>query len=213
VVPVIEWTEAELARLAEQKVAKAPDGSLRNGRDEPVSDGLACILLAHESGTHPVSPGDYQRPYLQPGHSANSPANRRTALPVPPPDPATGGRSTTPPDDCDGVEKVAPGFRQVEPEAFARGPLIAGHETPSPGDRGDNNPVLPGTASGHEVYGHAAEAFNANVAAARAQHVMPSQACTAEHATSRWSPSPDLGARNVPVPASPGHLAGHTPGE
>jgi hypothetical protein len=229
----LSLSDADRLALAAAGVAEGPDGSLRSASGAIVSPGVAAALISRGDtlgkaqslpATHPVNPGDYRRPYLSAGHAANSPANgRRGVVPEPP---EGGGRSaslcTTPPDSGDagaarddgGVEKVQPpGFRVAEPEAFTRGPLTAGHETPSPGDRGDNSPVLPGTASGHEVYGHAAEAFNANVAAARAQHVMPSQACVAEPATSRWSPSPDLGARNVPVPASPGHLTGTVPGE
>lgn len=65
-----------------------------------------------------------------------------------------------------GVEKVvSPGFRVVEPEDFTRGYLQAGHASASPGNLGDNNPVAPGMANGHQVCEHAVTAYNANVAA------------------------------------------------
>jgi hypothetical protein len=195
-VTVIEWTEAELARLAGQNVIKGPDGGLRDGRDEPVSDGLACMLLAHESGTHPVDPGDYQRGYLRAGHAADSPMNTRVqAVTI---DPATGGRSTTPPDDGDGVEKV------VAASDFHRDYLTLGHASPSPADRPGNSPAAPVTGSGQERYRQGAEAYEGNQQRARAEHVMPSQCVTAQPATSRWSPPPGLGAANVPQPRAAG---------
>ena len=201
---MIEWTDGELGRLAGQNVTKAPDGSLRDGRGEPVSDGLACMLLAHESGTHPVDPADYRRPYLSAGHSADSPMNTRVrAVTI---DPATGGRSTTPPDDGGDVGKV------VVAEDFARAPLIQGPALPSPGDLADNNSVAPVTGSG-TVYEHAAGIYNANAARERAQHVAAPHECVSEPAPARWSPPADLQVNAVPQPVNPGHLTGRAPGE
>jgi hypothetical protein len=153
-------------------------------------------------------PGHFHRGYIAAGHASDSPANRRLAVPVPP---EGGGRSSglcaTPdpgddgPGEARGVEKVAPGnSRVVEPEHIHRSYLRAGHAAPSPADAGDNNPVLPVTGSGAETYRHAVGEYNANVAQARAEHVMPSQACPSRPAPAQYSPPADLGARNVPQP-------------
>ena len=152
-----------------------------------------------------ISPGDFQRGYITAGHSADSPANRKIAQPVPP---EGGGRSsslcTTPDPDDEGPADGGEVEKVVTPEDFARGPLIQGHALPSPGDLADNNSVAPVTGSGTETYRHAAEAYNANVARERAQHVSPSRACEARPAPARWSPPPDMGARNVPQPRAAG---------
>jgi hypothetical protein len=159
-----------------------------------------------------ISPGDFQRGYITAGHSAESPAKRKIAQPVAP---EGGGRSaslcTTPPDDgrpgedSSGVEKVAPGdFRVVEPEAFHRGPILADHEAPSPGGRPANSPAPPATGSGHQRYADGVAAYEANQQRARADHVMPSQACAARPVPAQYSPPAGLGARNVPQPRAAG---------
>lgn len=195
-------------------------------------------------------PADIRRPYITAGHAADSPANRHGAQPVPMPDPATGGRSTTPPDSSergeDGreVQKVSPDrsradmvdwaaalsseaerfggpagpvpspdFRVAGADRVHRGPLTAGHESPSPADAGDSNPASPVTGSGHATYEHGVTAYNANVQQACADHVMPSQAREARPAPSQWSPPPGMQADAVPRPVNPGHLTGHAPGD
>ena len=210
----LSLNDADRLALAAAGVSESPDGSLRSAGGSIVSPGVAAALIARKDrlggdqarpATHPVDPGDFRRGYIAAGHAADSPANRRLAAPVPP---EGGGRSaslcTTPDDgddvaaDGDEVEKV------IEAQQFARGPLIQGHEAPSPGDLPGNNRVPAVTGSGAEMYAQAAEAYNANARQARADQVMPSQACTSQPAVAAWSPPAGLGAANVPQPRAAG---------
>jgi hypothetical protein len=224
--------------LAAAGVREGADGSLRSDNGSIVSPGVTAALISRgdalgKGQEHPVRPGDFTRPYLTAGHAADSPANRSRAQPMPMPDVATGGRSTTPPDDGDasaqdgGVEKVTPdrrefvdwgdalrteaerfgalpgpepppAFRVVEPEDWHRGPLTAGHESPSPGDHPGNSPIPATTGSGHARYQAGVIAYEANQQQARTQHVMPTQCVTSKPAMARYSPPPDMGASNVP---------------
>ena len=200
----------DLAWLAARKITKGPGGDMQNSHREPVKDGtIASMLLAHKSGAHPVDPGDYRHGYLAAGHASDSPANGPRGV-IPEPPEGSGRPSslcTTPdPDDDGDVEKV------VEPESFDRSYLTAGHATPSPADRPPNSAVAPVTGSGHERYQAGAAAYNRNGQVARAEHVMPSQACVSQPAPAQWRPPPDLGAGNVPQARAAG-ATGRAPGE
>ncbi len=217
----LSLNDADRAALAAAGVAESPDGSLRSASGSIVSPGVAASLIARKDrldgeqalpAMHPVNPADYQRGYLTPGHAADSPANRRTATPVPPPDPATGARSPVP-DDGDGVAADDGDVQKVvEAQQFDRGPLTAGQEAPSPGNLGDNSPVAPVTGSGHEMYAAAATASSANARQARGEHVANTTACASQPAVAAWSPPPHLGASNVPQPRAAGATQ-RAPGE
>ena len=204
----LSLNDGDRLALAAAGVSEGPDGSLRSASGAIVSPGVAAALISRGDSLgkaqslpamSTVDPGQFRRGYITAGHAPDSPANGRRAAPVPP---EGGERSaslcTTPPDDGGDVEKV------VEAGDFRRGPLTAGQEAPSPGDMGDNNPVAPVTGSGHAMYEHVAETYNANSARERAQHVAVSHECVSRPAPAQWSPPPDLGAANLPQPRARG---------
>lgn len=146
----------------------------------------------HTETVKAIDPGEFQRGFLAYGHHAQSSA-------------VTGIRAAAslPPSNA-GV---------LEPQHVDRAWLQQGHQEPSPGDQGDNNPVPPG-GPGWAVYAAGEAAYRDNQAAVATHHVQQSAAISSEPAVARWEPSPALGAANMPhVVSTSGLPVGCAPGE
>jgi len=110
-----------------------------------------------------IMPGQFHRPYISAGH-ANAPAPSGDTSPG-----------------------TVPSYHPMAND-FRRGPLTAGHESPSPGNKGDSNPFPAGTPAG-QVYDHAADAQQA-AAQLRTIH---------NHFAARWNGVCPMGADAGPA--------------
>jgi hypothetical protein len=167
----LSLNDAQREQLAGQGVVQDPDGSFHSGSGRPVEAGVAATMLAKAG----ITPGQFHRGYIAPGHQAEHAAG------------------------IGGIPQVdRSGSAPAEPGDFVRGWLSADHQRPDPGDS-VNNPVPPGS-DGAGLYASASGAYNSNRAKSIANHVAMTGEDAARPAVPQWRPRADLGAANLPTP-------------
>lgn len=125
----------------------------------------------------PPQPGQFQRPYLRAGHA---PLN------------ASGGRPTN----------VPAGSHTPDPDDFQRGPLTAGHQAPSPSNKGNNLDTGGSLASGaaRTYYANASQEATRVALTAMHDHIAATYPNACVMAASKSVMPPDMRDTNRPHP-------------
>jgi len=193
-----DWRDVAATYPAMASVADALTGKAFSGA---LGDDVAALRRAHSAkvlnrarrqirktftdaypnvSLHPatqITPGQFRRPYIQVGRA---PLN------------ATGG-----------VPVEAPAATHVpSPTQFHRDLITAGHQAGSPSAAGNNNPVLPTTGSGRDIYAGAAKVAAVNALAALHDHIAATSPDTCPMAPSRHVMPADLHATARPTRSS-----------
>jgi hypothetical protein len=178
-------TKGDMAAVADLAVAAQNAESLTKSAAEPEALADARAFL-HKSFTdlypnaHPtpttVTPGAFQRPYINAGHA-----------------PLSARASQTP--------HIPAATHTPDPDQFDRGPLTAGHQAPSPSSSGDNNPVSSvATGAARTYYTRASRDAARNAMQAMHDHIAGTFPDMCPMAASRSVLPADMGDTNRPTP-------------
>jgi hypothetical protein len=163
-----------------------------------IADGHAFLRKAftdmypnlHISPKDGVRPGSYQRPYLTAGHAAENSAHN-------------------------GSPSIPPSAHTIAPEDFHRPLITDGHAEESPankaGEPSNFANVQPVTSAARTYYSHAQRDAARTALASLHDHIAASFPDLCPMAASKSVMPPQLGAANVPQPATP-PAAGGVPG-